>query len=118
MGQADANLTAGRGVFESIREYIHKYLIEVLAVNPDWNIFAVVVEQEGYLLGFCLVVEEVVDILYESYKICLAHSHLHLSLINLTQVHHLVYQTEYSFCITSYSLVDALSVGVVIGLDK
>ena len=76
------------------------------------------VEQKFNLLGLSLIVEEVVDVLYKSYKIGLAHSHLHLALVDLTQVHHLVNQAEYSFCITFDGLIDSPSVGVVIGLDE
>ena len=76
------------------------------------------IEKELYLFCLSLIVKEIVDILSKSNKIGFTHTHLHLSFINLSKIHHLVNQAENSFCITPDSLIDALSIRIGIVFDK
>ena len=76
------------------------------------------IEKELNLLSFGLTVKEIVYVLCKTNKIGFAHTHLHLTFVNLSKVHHLVYQTENSLRITPNSLVNALSVRIGIVFDK
>ena len=69
-------------------------------------------------LGHRLLAEEFVFIANEGNHIGLAHVHHHLSLVNLSQVHHLVNQVQDSFRVLTHHIVDALSVSVFIFLDQ
>ena len=76
------------------------------------------IEKELNLLSFGLTVKEVVYVLCKTNKIGFAHTHLHLSFVNLAEIHHLVYQTENSFSITPNRLINTLSVWISIVFDK
>ena len=58
------------------------------------------------------------DVTDEGDELGLAHVHLHQSLINLTQVHHLVDKSQDTFGIATDGLVDAATVRVVILFDE
>ena len=62
--------------------------------------------------------EEGVDVVDEAHEITLAHTHLHLSLVNLPEVHHLVDQAEDALGIAADGLVDALALRVFLFLDE
>ena len=69
-------------------------------------------------LGYRLLAEEFVFIANKGNHIGFAHVHHHLSLVNLSQVHHLVNQVQDSFRVLAHHIVDALSVGVFIFLNQ
>ena len=69
-------------------------------------------------LGNRLLAEEFVFIANKGNHIGFAHVHHHLSLVNLSQVHHLVDQVQDSFRVLTHHIVDALSVSVFIFLDQ
>ena len=56
------------------------------------------------------------DVAYKRNQFRFAHVHLHLSLVNLTEVHHLVDEAEDSLGITFDCLIYSLSLWVVIVL--
>ena len=76
------------------------------------------VEGELDLTGLRLMCEEGVDVVDEAHEVALAHTHLHLSLVNLTEVHHLVDQAEDALGIAADGLIDALALWVVLFLDE
>ena len=47
MCKSDDNMTSGGCKLESIRQYIHDYFVEIVAVNPYWECFRVVFKLEG-----------------------------------------------------------------------
>ena len=69
-------------------------------------------------LGYRLLAEEFVFIANKGNHIGFAHVHHHLSLVNLSQVHHLVNQVQDSFRVLTHHIVDALSVSVFIFLNQ
>ena len=70
------------------------------------------------LLGLGLIIKQVVDILGKAYQVGLTHSHLHLTLVDLSQVHHLVNQIENTLGITTDGFVNGFAAGFVVVLDK
>ena len=73
---------------------------------------------ELYVLSLCLLGKQVVYIAQETDQLRFAHMHLHLSLINLSQIHHLVDESENTFGITANGFIDAATMGIVILLDE
>ena len=69
-------------------------------------------------LGYRLLAEEFVFIANKGNHIGFAHVHHHLSLVNLSQVHHLVNQVQDSFRVLAHHIVDALSVSVFVFLNQ
>ena len=69
-------------------------------------------------LGYRLLAEEFVFIANKGNHIGFAHVHHHLSLVYLSQVHHLVNQVQDSFRVLTHHIVDALSVSVFIFLNQ
>ena len=69
-------------------------------------------------LGNRLLAEEFVFIANKGNHIGFAHVHHHLSLVNLSQVHHLVNQVQDSFRVLAHHIVDALSVSVFVFLNQ
>ena len=118
VGEADADLTAGRGVFEGVGEHVDNDLVEVRTVDPYGQFLAVVVVGERDLPHLRLVVEEGVDIIDESHEVALAHAHLHLTLVDLPEVHHLVDQAEDALGIAADGLIDTLALRVFLLLDE
>ena len=57
-------------------------------------------------------------ILDEADQIGLAHAHLHLSLVDLPEVHHLIDETQDALRITTDGLIDTLALRIVLVLDK
>ena len=88
--QVDANLTACRRELKGVREDVDNDLVEVGTVNPHRQLGGIVLVGEGDALGLGLLGKQGVDVTDEGDELGLAHVHLHQSLINLTQVHHLV----------------------------
>ena len=114
MGDADVDLTAGRGELESVGEDVEDDLIEILTINPDRQTVGIGFETQGDLLGFRLVFEHIVDIVDESNEVGLLHAHLHHTLVDLTEVHHLVNEVEDALRITFDGEVDIMALRVVI----
>ena len=73
---------------------------------------------KAYLLGLSLILKEVVDILDEGHEVGFRHAHLHLPLINLSEVHHLIDKTQYSLGIAFDGLIHMTTVGVIVILDE
>ena len=69
-------------------------------------------------LGNGLLLEKVVFFIDERNHIGLAHTHYHLSLVNLSEVHHLVDEVKDTFRVLSDNLVDALTVRLFVFLDQ
>ena len=65
-----------------------------------------------------LLGKQLVDVADERHQVGLAHVHLHLSLVNLSQVHHLVDEAQDSFGIAANRIIDASAVRVVVLLDE
>jgi len=118
VGETDADLSACRGVFESIGEHVDDHLVEVGTVDPDGQFFAVVLEGELNLTHLRLMVEECIDIVDKAHQVALTHAHLHLSLVNLPEVHHLVNQAEDTLGIATDGLIDALALRIILLLDE
>ena len=70
------------------------------------------------VLGKCLLIEELVFIAHEGYHIRLSHAHHHLSLVNLTKVHHLVDKVQDTFRVLAHDVVDGLSAHILVLLDE
>ena len=62
--------------------------------------------------------EEGVDIVDEAHEVLLAHAHLHLALVDLTEVHHLVDEVQDALGVAADGLIDILTLGVVLILDQ
>ena len=75
-------------------------------------------EGEGDLLGDRLLLEELVFIFDETYHVGLAHVHRHLSLVYLSEVHHLTDEVEDALGVLAHEVVDALSMGILVFLDE
>ena len=45
------------------------------------------------VFGLGLLGKQRIDVVYKANQVSFAHVHHHLTLVNLSQVHHLVYQT-------------------------
>ena len=65
-----------------------------------------------------LMLEQRVEFLDEAHKVCFPHAHLHLSLVNLAQVHHLVDESQNALGIAAHNLVDAPLLRVFFALDE
>ena len=76
------------------------------------------VEEELDVLVLGLLGKQRVDVVDECHQVRLAHVHLHLALVNLSEVHHLVDKTQNALCVAPDGLVDATPVRVVIVLDE
>ena len=118
MGKADAYLSARRGVLKGIGDHIDHHFVEVRTVNPYGQAVAVVLEQEVDLARLGLMAEEGIDVVDKPDEVLLTHVHLHLSLVDLTQVHHLVDEVQDALGIAADGLVDTLAVGVLLVFDK
>ena len=73
---------------------------------------------EQDVLVLRLLGKERVDVANERHQIGLAHAHLHLSLVNLSEVHHLVDESQDTLRIAADGLVDTPAMRVVILFDK
>ena len=73
---------------------------------------------QGQTLRLGLMFKEVVDLLDECYEVCLCHMHLHLSFVNLSQIHHLVDEAQDTFGISFYSFIDTFALWVFLILDQ
>ena len=62
--------------------------------------------RQGDSLHLRLMLKKCVDISDKTHEINFLHTHLHLSLIDLTQIHHLVNQMENTFRISFDRLID------------
>ena len=71
-----------------------------------------------YVLGLGLLGKEGVDVVDEADEVGLAHLHLHLSLIDFPQVHHLVDESENALGIAAHGLVEALALRFFILFDE
>ena len=118
MEETDAYLAASWRVFEGVREHVHHHLVEILTVNPDGEPVDIMFVGKGDLLGLGLILEEVVDVLDEAHKVGLRHAHLHLALVNLSEVHHLVDKAEDTLGITLDGLIDIASGGIVVVFEQ
>lgn len=90
MEDLDADHTTGRCELERVRQDIDDDLVKVVTVYPYWQHLGVVLIAELDVLRLRLLGEEGMDISDETNQVCLTHMHLHLSFVNLTEVHHLV----------------------------
>ena len=118
VSEADAYLTTRRCVLEGIGEHIHHHLVEIGTVDPHRQGISIVIETQFDALRLGLRLEEGIDILDEGYQIGLAHAHLHLSLVDLPEVHHLIDETQDALRITTDGLIDTLALRIVLVLDK
>ena len=118
VSQRDIYLSASRGELEGIGEEVDDDLVEIVAVNPYGQLIGIMIEGELDILCLSLLQEEGVDITHEGYELGLTHVHLHLTFVYLTQVHHLVDESENTFGITADGLIDAAAMDVVILLDE
>ena len=118
VGKRDVYLSASRCELEGIGEEVDDDLVEIVAVNPYGQLIGIMIEGELDILCLSLLQEEGVDITHEGYELGLTHVHLHLTFVNLTQVHHLVDESENTFGITADGLIDAAAMDVVILLDE
>ena len=114
MGDAEADNTSCRCELEGIRQDVGNHLVEVVAVNPDGQYLGVVLIAELDILRLGLLGEQHIYVAHEIDEVGLTHSHLHLSLVNLTEVHHLVNQSQNALGIPADGLVDAAPVWVVV----
>ena len=118
VGEADAYLATCGSELKGIREDIHDDLVEIGTVDPYRQFIGVVVVDQADTLCFRLSFEEHVDILNEGDEVRLRHTQLHLSLVNLTEIHHLIDQAEDTLGITTDGLVDTLLLGILFVLDE
>ena len=118
VGKSDADLSARRGVLKGVGEHVDHHLVKVRTVNPYGQAVAVVLEQEVDLARLGLMAEEGIDVVDKPNEVLLTHVHLHLSLVDLTEVHHLVDEVQDALGIATNGLVDTLAVGVLLVLDK
>ena len=118
MIDADAYLTSCRRVFEGIREDVDNDFVEISSVNPDRQDIVLVLIAELDVLGLGLLGKQGVNVADKTDKVRFAHVHRHLSLVNLSQVHHLVDKSKNTLCITADCLVDTASVWVVVLFDE
>ena len=118
VSQRDIYLSASRGELEGIGEEVDDDLVEIVAVNPYGQLIGIMVEGELDILCLSLLREEGVDVTHKGYEFSLTHVHLHLTFVYLTQVHHLVDESENTFGITADGLIDAAAMDVVILLDE
>ena len=116
--QADHDLTTRRRELKGVGEDIDDDLIKLLAIDPDTEIVDIVLIFERHLLGGGLMLEEGVDIGDEGHEIGLRHAHHHLSLVNLTEVHHLIDQTQDALGVTTDGLIDTLAMRIGLVLDQ
>ena len=70
------------------------------------------------VLALGLLGKQCVDVVDEAHHVGFAHVHLHLSLVNLSQVHHLVDESENTLGITTDGFVNCFAAGIVVVLDK
>ena len=114
MGDADLDVAARWCELEGIRQDVDDDLVEVLAVDPDGQMLAVVLITKVDVLGVGLPLKQGVDILDEGNQVGLLHSHLHHTLVDLPQVHHLVDQVEDALRVALDGLIDPSALRVVI----
>ena len=118
VSETDAYFPARRRIFEGVGEHIHHHLIEVGTVDPHWQGICIVIERQLDSLCLGLRLEEGIDIFDEGNQVSLAHAHLHLSLVDLPEVHHLVDETQDALRIATDGLIDALALRIVLMLDE
>ena len=70
------------------------------------------------VLVFRLLGKQLVDVADEAHQVGFAHVHLHLALVNLSEVHHLVDETQDALCIAADGLVDTTAVRVGVLFDE
>ena len=92
--KCNRNLSLLRCVLKGIGEDIHQYLIEVIHIHPYLQLRHDVFETETYLLLPRHIVKSEHHIVNETHHIRLPEFHEHLSFIQLTNIHQLVYQTK------------------------
>ena len=93
------NFTLLRCILEGIGEDIHQYLVEVIHIHPYLQLRHSVLEAEMYLLLPRHIIEGKHHIINETNHIRFTELHEHLSLIQFTDVHQLIYQTKNTLCI-------------------
>ena len=118
VGDVDADDAARLGELEGIRQDVDHHLVEVAAVEPDGQLVGVVFVGELYVLGLGLLGKERVDVVDKPDEVGFAHVQLHLSLIDLAQVHHLVDESENTLGIAAHGLVEAMALRVVVLFDE
>ena len=118
VGQCDGDLSASGGKLEGVGQHVHEHLVEVVTVYPYRQLFVGMFEAEMDVLGFRLLLEEFVLVADEAHHVGLAHVHHHLSLVDLSEVHHLVDEMEDAFRVLAHHVVDTLPVGVLVFLDE
>ena len=112
VSDSNANLSARRGKLEGVGKNVHDHLVEIASVNPDRQLVGIVLKGEGEKLGLGLIVEKVIDILHKLNQVCFPHTHLHLTFVDLTQIHHLVDEVEDALCISLDDDIDAFALGI------
>ena len=116
--QTDIDLPTCRRELKGVGEDIDDDLVELLAIHPNIEAIRIMLKAEADLLGGSLMLEEGVDIVDEGHEIGLRHAHQHLTLVDLTEVHHLIDQTQDTLSITADGLVDTPAMGIGLVLDQ
>ena len=118
MCQFDDNISTYLSIFKGIRDDVDQDFVKVTSVNPYRKTIAVVLEFQIDLLVTSLFSEERAHIIDERNHIRFTHVHSHLSLVDFSQIHHLVDEVEYTLGISSHSLVNMLMVHILILLHQ
>ena len=118
VGECYVNVSTSGSELKGIRQQVDDDFVEIVAVNPYWQLLCIALVGKLYVLGLGLLREEGIDVAYERNEFRLAHVHLHLPLVNLTQVHHLVDEAENTLCVAADGLVDAPAMDVIVLLDE
>ena len=118
MSEQNAYNTTRRCEFEGIGKNVDNDLVKVAAVNPDGQLLGIVFVCKLNVLDAGLLFEERMYIAHKADDVCLTHAHLHLSLVNFAQVHHLVNESQYALSVTAYRLVDTPALRIVVLFDE
>ena len=114
-GQADVDGSAVVAVLEGVGEQVGNDLVELAAVDPHGQLVETLVgegEADVALLG--VVLEHLVDALYEADEVGLFAMQLHLLLVYLADVENLVHQVEDAGGVVLYGGHVALGVGLLL----
>ena len=114
----DADVATWRRKLKGIREDIHHHLVEVATIHPYGQLIRIVVKAEPDVLHLGLLCKQGIDIVHETNEVGFAHTHLHLSLVNLPEVHHLVNQSQDTFSIAPDSLIESAPLWVIVLLHQ
>ena len=118
MSDTNANSSSRWRKLKRIRENVNNHLVEITFVNPNGQSISIVLIVELHVLHLRLLRKQSMNIAHEANEVSLAHSHLHLTFVYLSEIHHLVNQSQYSLCVSTNGFIESPALRVVVLLHQ